>query len=73
MKSLLTKAALILVLLLGVLSPVALGQRYRGNNDRRCRMEYNRAVRAANRVRGPERRVRLEQARKEYRECRRHR
>lgn len=72
MKSLLTKTALILVLLLGVLSPVALGQRH-GGNDRRCRMQYNRAVRAASRVRGPERRVRFEQARREYRECRRRR
>jgi hypothetical protein len=69
MKSFLTKTALILVLLLGVISPVAMGQRH-GGNDRRCRMEYNRAVRAANRVRGPERRVRLEQARREYSDCR---
>jgi hypothetical protein len=72
MKSFLTKTALILVLLLAVLSPVALGQRY-GEYDRRCRIEYNRAVRAANRVRGPGRRARLEQARREYFECRRRR
>jgi hypothetical protein len=72
MKSLLTKTALILVLLLGVFSPVALGQRREGfdrGNDRRCRMEYNRAVREANRMRGPGRRIRLERARREYRDC----
>lgn len=72
MKSFLTKTALILVLLLSVITPVALGQRH-GRNDRRCQIEYNRAVRAASRVRGPERRARLAQARREYNECRRHR
>ena len=72
MKSFLTKTALILVLLLSVITPVALGQRY-GGNDRRCRIEYNRAVRAANRARGPERRARLAQARREYNDCTRRR
>lgn len=72
MKSFVTKTALILVLMFGILSPVALGQRH-GGYGRRCRMQYDRAVRQANRVRGPERRARLEQARREYNECRRHR
>jgi hypothetical protein len=72
MKNSLIKATLLLVLLLGVITPVAMGQRH-GRNDRRCRMEYNRAVREANRTHGPGRRARLAQARREYNDCTRRR
>lgn len=70
MRTLLTKITLIAILMFGVLSPVAMGQRH--DSDRRCRIEYNRAVRQANRLHGPAKRAQLAEARREYNDCRRH-
>lgn len=73
MKRTLITITLSLVMLFGVFSSSALGQRRRGHHGNRCQMQYNIAVRQANRLRGPARRVRLAEARREYNECRRHR
>jgi len=70
-RTLLTKTTLIAILMFGFLSPVAMGQR-RHDSDRRCRFEYNRAVRQANHLRGPAKRAQLAEARREYNDCRRH-
>ncbi|HZS04629.1 MAG TPA: hypothetical protein VFD58_07315 [Blastocatellia bacterium] len=67
MKSGLTSTAL----LLGLMSPGALGQYRRGDRGRHCRAQYNNAVREANQLRGQERRFRLAQARWEFNRCER--
>ena len=67
MKRIVINTLLAAVISLGVVTPGALAQRH----GYRCRERYDFAVRTANRFRGPERRIRMAQARREYNECRR--
>lgn len=65
MKRTLISTTLALVFIFGAFSSDALAQRH----NRVCQMRYNAELRSARHLRGPARRIRMREARREYNEC----